>query len=240
MKKRDFVDSDLGGGGRSADSELPLSSGMDEADDGTMAPISDLSIGRLAKYRQEVSTNMMDAVSELERLKIRRQLIEQKKSELEDLEKKQLDYERGKREMVGHLHEGVVVLEKKEVQTAQLSELVKATRDRVRDALDEIEAIDEDAWQDDRFREELYKALVIVDDARVEYNKALARIEVLEGSNEALLERTPAQSSMGTAVEQPTSFGYWVKVGFALTLPVVILAGLCLAVYLVLRATNYV
>ena len=208
-------------------------------DDEMATPISDLNIGRLARYRQEVSSNMMEAVSALELLKIRRQLIEQKKSELEDLEKKQLDYERGKREMIEHLNEGIVALEKKEIQTAQLSELIKATRDRFREALEELEVIDEESWADDRFREELYKALVIVDDARMEYNKALAKIEVLEVGGEALLEQAPAATA-SAVVEAPRSFGYWVKVGFALTLPVVILASLCLAVYLVLRHLHLV
>lgn len=246
MSKRDFVDRDLvpgasrrSGKGVTPDTELPLSGDVSELDDDLSEPISDLSIGRLARYRQEVSSNMMEAVSELEKLKIRRELIEQRKTELEELEQKQLDYERGKHEMIDHLNEGIVVLEKKEIQTTQLTELIKATRDRFRESLDELESIDEESWEDDRFREDLYKALVIVDDARMEYNKALAKIEVLEGSDEALLEHGRQQGPT-TVVNEPRSFGYWVKVGFALTLPLVILAALGLAVFLILRMVNYI
>jgi hypothetical protein len=244
MRQTDFVDDDLTVG-RSASGRARADDPIDDISGGGDIPvraISELSIGKLADRKQQMNTGMVKAINEIERLRQRKEELEAGKRYLEELSQKQEEYETGKREMIERLNEGIVALEKKELQHAQLTDLIIASRNRFKEILDEIENIDEESWSDDRFRQELYKALVIVDDGRMEYNKALAKIEVLEGSGESVLDRRAVASALQARIAGggEKSFGYWMKVGIAVTLPVVVLAAVFMAAYLVLRAFNLV
>ncbi len=240
MKKTDFFDEDLVTG-RGVSDDAPEDADVSPATDAPARSVSDLNIGRMARHKEDVTTDMVGTINEIERLRLRKQELEQDKRYLEELAQKQDEYETGKREMIERLNEGIIALEKKEVQTAQLTDLVIATRNRFKTALEEIAGIDEDQWSDGEFREELYKALVIVDDARMEHNKALAKIEALDGSSDAILDRTELAARYGREADvAEKSFGHWVKVGFAVTLPVIILLTICLAAYLVLGIAGWI
>lgn len=231
MKNTDFVDGDLvarrGGAG---DSLGRVVDGMNEEGAIPARSISDISLGRLTKHREEITTGVVSTINEIETLRRRQEELEQEKKDLEELGKKQAAYERGKREAIEHLNEGIIALEKKEVQSAQLTDLLVATRNRFKELLEEIESIHEDQWGDEDFRTELYKALVIVDDGRMEYNKALAKIQVLERRSDSILDKS--YSVAAPAVPEgcgEKSFGQWVKIGFAVSLPFWILVILGIA-----------
>jgi hypothetical protein len=244
-KSTDFVDADLNQWDEPAKKTkrrkkaAPKDTELFDAEPATVESATDATAGRLAQHKAQVDTGMVKALSEIERLRRRQSHLEQEKSDLEDLANKQIEYERGKREVTQHLHEGIVALERKEVQTAQLTELVITTRARFKDSLEEVDCINEDNWPDDRFREELYKALVIIDDARMEYNKALAKINVLDSDEDTLAEsRNSAPIASHAGVTEERSFRYWMKVGFALSVPPMILLAVVLVVVLLLRLFN--
>ena len=248
MKNTDFVDEDLlrerGWKKKlrtSRKDPMPAPEDDSEQAEVPVQSISELNLGRLAKHRQEVGNNMVRTITDLEELRKRQQELEEEKQSLEDLGRKQHDYTNGKREMVERLNEGIIALEKKVVQSAQLTELLIATRNRFKEALEEIESIDEERWPDDHFREELYKALVIIDDARMEHNKALAKIQILEGSGESVLGsgRIGLADSVSSAGPE-RSFGYWIKVGFALSLPLIVLALIISGVYVTLLLVKWI
>ena len=223
MRSTDFVDGDLTQDDRT-DSAPARQGGTTQGHE------------KLARHRDDVSENVVGAIDEIERLRRRQHELEQEKRDLEELGRKQEDYERGKREMIQHLNEGIVTLEKKEVQSAQLTELLAATRNRFKETLAELETIDENKWADDHFREELYKALVIVDDARMEYNKAFAKIEVLDTIKEPMTveQATGIKAGMPQSISD-RDFTHWLKVGFAVSLPLVIMLALLAAILAVVR-----
>ena len=141
-----------------------------------------------------------------------------------------------KRQVIDHLDQGIVALEKKEVQSAQLTELLVVTRNRFKDALKEIEQINEDTWPEEDFRRELYRALVVIDDARIEYNKALAKIHALEGARESILDEGSIGRVSGNQEQgSEKGFGAWVKIGFAVSIPFWALVIFATTVYLVLH-----
>lgn len=237
-KKTDFIDTDLvlrrEGKPVEPYRRLPQSD-LNDLSDVPMQSISELSLGRMAKHKAEVKSGLVSAIGEMETLRHRQNELEQEKRDLEELGQKQVEYERGKREVIDHLNQGIVALEKKEVQSAQLTELLVATRNRFKDALNEIEHINENNWPEEEFRRELYKALVVIDDARVEYNKALAKIHALEGSGESILDESSMDRMPGSLDRPERSFGSWVKVGFAVSLPFWLLAILMTLAYLALH-----
>jgi hypothetical protein len=183
-------------------------------------PITETGLGRMAKKQEERSKQMAETAEELEVLRMRQGDLEREKQDLLELTHKQQDYEKSKREVVENLARGLVVLEKEELQATRRAELLAVLRQRFLDALSELQAIREGDWNDDSFETELNKALVVVEDARKLYRKGVARMEA-----EALQEQragTPAAANApdGQAVTAAGGgFGFWLKVGLAVSLP---------------------
>lgn len=187
-------------------------------------PVSDINLTRMSRQKEQVEDHMAHAAQELERLRQRQENLEKEKSVLEDLRRRQAEYERGKREMLEHLNHSIISLEKDELNAEKLLELVTDTRKRCRTWLADIDAINEEDWPEGQFREELAKNLSRIEDIRLEYNKALAKIEAYHGDEkQGTTTHAPVmyEDAGGGGAEERT-FGYWLKVGFAVSLPVML------------------
>lgn len=223
MTNTDFFDDDLvskRGGARKSKSETEAEPGATEA---LPRGATDFNLTRMARQKEQVEETMAHAAQELERLRQRQENLEKEKHVLEDLRRRQSEYERAKREMLEHLNHSLISLEKDELNAEKLLELVTTTRKRCRTWLAEIDSIDEELWPEDQFREEMGKSLAKIEDIRLEYNKALAKIESL-GSEEKKVAAThhPIMYEESQAGESEHGFGYWLKVGFAVSLPVIL------------------
>ncbi len=223
MPNTDFFDDDLvkhRGPTRKSKGETEAEPGATEA---PPRGVSDFNLTRMARQKDQVEESMAHAAQELERLRQRQEHLEKEKHVLEDLRRRQSEYERAKREMLEHLNHSLISLEKDELNAEKLLELVTSTRKRCRTWLAEIDSIDEELWPEDQFREELGKALTKVEDVRLEYNKALAKIESL-GTEEKKIAAThhPIMFEESRSDTPDRNFGYWLKVGFAVSLPVIL------------------
>ncbi|NCC49773.1 MAG: hypothetical protein EOM20_01025 [Spartobacteria bacterium] len=199
---------------------------------GVSRPVSDFNLTRMARHREGVDDQVAHTSEELERLKQRQVDLEREKKNLEDLRRKQEQYETGRREMIEYFNQSLITLEKDEIRTDQVRNMLEDTRRRFKGMLDEVESINEENWPDGKIGEELAKALAIIGDARIEYNKALARIEAAMGSEAHVTETRPVifeESARGHFEEH--SFLYWLKAGFAFTLPLSILIIILVALY---------
>ncbi len=221
MAKTDFFDDDLVKH-RKPPTETLAEPGATEA---PARGVSDLNLTRMARHREQVEDHMAHAAQELERLRQRQEHLEKEKSTLEELRRRQAEYERGKRDMLEHLHHSLISLEKDELNAEQLLEQVTRTRQQCREWLAEIDSIDEAEWGEESFREELGKALTRVEDVRVEYNKALAKVEALShGEKQTATVHRPVFYEDRAEDEDGgvRGFAYWLKVGFAVSLPVIL------------------
>ena len=89
-------------------------------------------------------------------------------------------------------------------------------------------------------REELGKALAIIDQARMEYNLGMTKVESMVVDNRLGPSSDPGLTlSEGGMAKPSAAFGFWFKAGLAFCLPL-ILTGLALAVgaYLLLVQTG--
>jgi len=198
--------------------EAPAGEGM------ITRPVSDLNLTRMARHREGIDDQVAHASEALERVKQRQTDLEREKKSLEDLRRKQDQFESGRSEMIEHFSQSLITLEKDEVRTEQVRGLLEATRIRFKLMLDEIEGIREEEWPEGKIASELAKTLAIIGDARIEYNKGLARIEAAMGHEARATENRPVifeESTPHYSAEH--SFLYWLKAGFAFTLPVLIL-----------------
>ncbi len=185
-------------------------------------PVSDLNVSRMARQKEHVEDHMAHAAQELERLRQRQENLEKERSALEELRRRQAEYERGKREILEHLNHSIISLEKEELHAENLLSLVTETRNRCRGWLGDIDAIHEEDWPEDQFREELAKGLARIDDIRVEYNKALSKIEAMHSEEKKSAIHPPSFFEEQAPQAPEKSFGDWIKIGFAVSLPLMI------------------
>ena len=199
-------------------------------------PVSDLNLTRMARHREGVDDQVAHASEALERLKQRQTDLEREKKSLEDLRHKQDQFESGRSEMIDHFNQSLITLEKDEVRTEQVRGLLEATRIRFKLMLDEIESITEEDWPEGKISAELAKALAIIGDSRIEYNKGLARIEAAMGNETRATENRPVIfEETAPHYSEEHSFLYWLKAGFAFTLPMVILLIIITVVFFYLQ-----
>lgn len=199
---------------------------------GSNRSAAELNLPLMARQRKMVEMETARTTEELDRLRRQQENLEREKRELEEMRRKHDDYNKGKQELLEGLNHSLVTLERHEIKTQQLAELLQSVRQRFRTILAEITDIDEESWPEDRVREEIGKALVRVDDARMEYNKAMARIDSVlnttdpHGENRPILFSEPSSGNADTK-----TFADWLKTGLAFTLPlVVMLAILCVLI----------
>lgn len=194
-------------------------------DDGISRGVSELNLTRMARHKQDVDTQATRAVQELEALRRRQEQLELEKRELEEFKRKGEEFERGRRDIIANLKRSLTAIERDELDAQRMIELLENTRNRFKVMLADLEEIDEQSWSDDNIRVELTRALGVIEDSRVEFNKALAKIEALKSERSGATSESPLgpvmfpeDSGMMTS-EKP--FMHWLKVGAGFSLPLI-------------------
>ena len=228
---KDFFDDDL------LSTAAGKEGAVEEKDGVPIRPITEASLNRMVRQKQEINSQVVGALKEIEELRRRQEDLEKEKSSLEEMTRRQEEYERGKREIMEKLHRGMMLLEKEEIEATRMAELLAVMRARFKDTLLELRGIEEATWSDANYEAELNKAMVLVEDARSVYKKTLAKIDAehwdkggLDKAHSAKLDREVAAELGG---KQP--FGYWLKMGLGISIPFAVVAVLALAAFALLR-----
>jgi len=169
------------------------------------------------------------AQEQLLQLKREQEQIEKQKRELEELSRRQEELERGRTEMTDKLTRSLVVLEREAYNAQRRLEQIRASRESFGQHLELIEAIDPKTWNPADLHKELSRALSTVDDARTEYSEQRSRLQAT-GQN-ASDTSLPDISSDAYESNSGRTFFQWLKVGVALTLPLIIFGAIALAVF---------
>jgi hypothetical protein len=130
--------------------------------------------------------------------------------------------------MSDKLTRSLVILEREAYDTQKKLEALRATRESFGQHLELIEAIDPKSWNHGDLQKELSRALSTVDDARAEFSQQKSRLQASDEPNSEVLPETGSEVS---DLNGSGSFGHWVKVGFAVTLPLIIFGIIALAVF---------
>lgn len=221
--------------------ELP--SRDSSSDEGIGKPVSDFNLTRMARHKQDVDSQASRAMQELEMLRKRQEQLEIEKRDLEEFRRKSEEFERGKRDMMAGIRRSLAAIERDELDGQRLLELLEATRNRFKGLLGDLEGIEERGWNESNIREELARALGIIEDARVEYNKSMAKVDAIK-SGQAATKGEPSLSSVmfddGNARDLgEKSFVYWVKVGAAFSLPLVVTLLVIALVQMLMTLSGY-
>ena len=188
-------------------------------------------------YQPSTSADSDVVAAKAEQLRaLERQKTEKERelAELRDLERKQTECDRNRVEMLESLRKSLVILEHEEERTQQQLEKIGATRLIFRELLEQIEAINPESWAPANLSAELTRTLTQLENARIEFQRARAQLAALDDHARSAMLRGKVSSGSLAGLR----FRDWVKIGFAITLPLLTL-GLLLLVLLLVWSQKY-
>jgi hypothetical protein len=185
-----------------------------------------------APNREEVDRKVVDAQQKLAELKRAQEELERERAVLEELRRRQNEFQTGRQEIIQNLTRGLGLLEEAEFSARRDAAQMAKTMADFRSALDKVQAIRDEAWTRENFPVELTRGLTAVENARMEWNSARLKLPVLAG------EARPAEAGAGrtppTAALTALPLRDLCKIGLAFTLPLVITVLLALGAFLLL------
>ena len=213
---------------------IPRDGNIPSSRDFPNRPVSDLTLTHLARHKQEVTEQMVDKAQELDRLRVRQEELEKERRTLEELRQKHEAFDAGRRELKDRLNESLVRMAKEQMEAERLAQLLDETRRMFRARLEEVTALSEEGWEDDHLLDELNKALVLLENIRSDYNKALAKIDAIQPAAVRVSSGDPLTFSEtpGAGPAGRPGFGYWLRAGLAFTLPLMALLVVLLLVWM--------
>ncbi len=191
-----------------------------------------------APTRDDVDRKVVDAQQKLVALKRAQEELERERSSLEELRRRQTEFQTGRQEIIQQLTRGLGLLDEAEFSARRDAEQMAKTASDFREALVKVQTIQDEMWTKENFQIELTRGLTIVENARMEWNSARLKLPVLAGENKpsAGSEKKSAAAATAPSLAE-LSFGQLGKIGLALTWPLllVVLAALGVFIAILLR-----
>jgi hypothetical protein len=182
--------------------------------------------------REELEAQVGEKQIKLAELKRAQEELERERASLEDLRRRQMEFQNGRQEMMQHLTRGIGLLEEAELTARRDAEQMARVLTEFREAVTKVQAINEQTWSQENFSVELTRANTTVENARLEWNAARLRFPVLSGIDPNAAEA--ARTKTG-ALFPPAALNMDLvqlcKIGLAVTWPLVLLG---FAIFLVL------
>ena len=182
-----------------------------------------------APTREEVDRKVVEAQQKLAELKRAQDDLERERAALEELRRRQLEFQTGRQEIVHHLTRGLGLLEEAEFNARRDTEQMVKTITDFRDALGKIQAVRDESWTKENFSIELTRALTTIENARMEWNAARLKLPVLAGETAQKAETENAPATPASLLAN-IAFGQLCKIGLAMTWPLVLVALVALGV----------
>lgn len=190
------------------------------------APVTRLNAPLAEEESEEEDFESQLARTQEELLQLRHQarVVERRKEELEEMTRKEREYTRGRAELHEKLSGMLVTLERTSVETQRRLEIVLQSRDDLSRHYRALSSIVIEDWNAPGVVEQADHALAVINDARADFERVSARAAFCfpDAATDALAPST-----------QPQDFRYWLRSGFAFTLPLLVLGVVALVLSLV-------
>lgn len=170
------------------------------------------------------------AQDELDRIQQQREDLERKKSELEELTSRKRHFLTQQVELSEKLTSSLTLIDRGLYDMRQETEDLEQCRTCFAAHLDKIQKINPENWSRDNLPEKLDKASMVIDIAADEYDQAAAHFQ--NGRSGAIFGRPSKRNRHGTRNANSSEFMTNLRNGFAFNLPVVLLGGIALVIYL--------
>ena len=187
-----------------------------------------------APTREEVDTRVSETQKKLAELKRAQEELERERAGLEETRRRQTEFQTGRQEMLHNLTRGIGLLEEAELKSRRDAEQMAKTLTGFREALGKIQAVREEAWSKDSFQVELTRALTTIDNARMEWNAARLKMDILDNARPEAETGAASNAPEKVSPLGARSLGELCKLGLALTWPLAGVALLALGVLVTL------
>lgn len=179
---------------------------------------------------EDYDRKLKDAQEELERIQEQREELERKKHELEELTSRKHAFVSQQVELTEKLTSSLTQLDRALFELRNEAEDIEQCRACFVDHLGKIQKFNPENWTSDNLSEKLERATLAIDLAADEFDQASAHFE---GSRNGAIfgrvsKRGRAHKPHGASAEFMTNL----RNGFAFNLPVLVLGGVALLVYL--------
>lgn len=195
----------------------------------------------LSPVSSDYDERLQAAQQQLQALRQQQEEIEQQKRELEDLNEKQRNFVSGRSDLSNKLSRSISMLEREASEARKKAENFDATREDFEAHFQSINSFRPEEWNRSELKNDLSRALSVIEDAREDFEKQSSRINSLrqvtqsvDTSSQGSRESTKHQTASTPAIAAfPTSFKQSFMLGLAFTLPLVILGSIGLLISLI-------
>ncbi len=173
------------------------------------------------RLRRRVEDDESRSSDELERIRKRSEEVERQRQALRSLRGKQTEFDRSYRELTERLKRHIVLLRTEEEQASRAATVCHETRHRFESLTGELERIDPNSWSEETLDNDLTQALAQIESANAVFRKGADRVAAI-GWQPDKSQPVQAEGLLGDTVQAPRRFMDWLKIGFALTLPLAV------------------
>ena len=218
----DFVDSDFVAGQKSFSMSAVAA-----------APASQMSAAPSAMpmnrppSREEIESKVNETQARLAELRRAQEELERERAALEEARRKRIEFSNGRAEMLEHLTRGVGLLEEAEFAARRDAEQMTLSLADLKAALAKVQSLNEEAWTEETWQQELTRALTTLENARMEWNSARLKWTVLDAALKPAEEEAKPPSPL-----DGKSFSDLCRLGLALNWPIVLVGAIIIAVLL--------
>jgi chromosome segregation ATPase len=179
---------------------------------------------------EHLDEKVQQAAAQEQDLKRRLEAIERQKRELEEMSRRQDALNTGKAEMLDKMTRALVVLEREMFDASKRVETLQTIQESFRAHLDVLDSLNPKSWEGLDISKELTRALGAVDDARSEYGKCYPKITAQPALNASASSEGNDGYVSDYSVNDGKDFISWMKIGFAFSLPLLVLGLIALIV----------
>lgn len=191
-----------------------------------------LAFGTAPNHVEEVDSKLDAAREQLLALRRQQEELERQKSELEELRRRQDEYSRGKAEMIEKLTRGLATLERDQLEAQRRATLCDQTIAAFQEYLEQLHQLHDEDWTSQNLRAELARALGVIENARLEYNRARTRLDCLNpaAGQPAIVPEPPAARPL-----RWEEIVRYASIGAAATAPLILAGTIWLIVFVAVR-----
>ena len=178
---------------------------------------------------EHLDEKVQQAEQQEQSLKRQLETIEKQKRELSELSRRQESLTSGRNELSDKLTRALVVVEREAMEAGARLEMLQSINASFSQHLTTIESINPKLWEDTDLNRELTRSLAAVDDARGEYNRSFPRIGAMPAPGAGASAGEPGYAADSSGGDGKDFIG-WLKIGFAFSLPLIVLGLIALVV----------
>lgn len=215
----------------------------DDSRDDLVLPADSMSLAP-----EHLAERVQTTQARLSELRVEAEALEREKLQFEELSRKQKEFMQGRAEMAEKLGRSIAMLDRETYEAQKRVEQLLVIKDSFHQHLDVVESLNPEQWNPQELQHDLTRALGIIEDAREEYVKAIARVQMLTNANSPSTPAAPPASSSNHARETAanrvaglpveisrSAFRTWAFCGAAFTLPLAVIGVLYLLIRLIAR-----